>query len=101
MAEKSENLRSELREGNRRLQELEWQSTEVQTALKGFRSELERFTETSPVVGAAAPNNAERLELRIDNLARGVQVIVAALRSLSGDIGHIKRNLSSMANATK
>ncbi|KAJ8970592.1 hypothetical protein NQ314_001125 [Rhamnusium bicolor] len=47
VGEKSAQLTSELREGNRRLQALEYQSAEVQTALEGFRNELGRFTESS------------------------------------------------------
>ncbi|RZC00547.1 techylectin-5B-like, partial [Asbolus verrucosus] len=102
--EKSENLRSELREGSRRLQALEWQSAEVQTALESFRNELGRFTETNrPTYLASSPSNhqLDKLELRVDNLAKGIQLVVAALKGINSDIGTIKGNVTTVVRNTR
>lgn len=103
MAEKSEGVLSELRESNRRLQALELQSAEVQSAIETFKNELGRFMENhnNQQRYATSDGPSNKLELRVDNLAKGVQLVVANVRRINSDIGAVKSNLSAVARNTK
>ncbi|XP_074032964.1 angiopoietin-related protein 1 [Leptinotarsa decemlineata] len=102
--EKSDRLISELREANRRLQALEYQDSEIETALRAFRGELGRFWDSSPPLRSQHEGGQrqvdEKLESRVDTLVKGVQLVVAALRTLNSDIGLVKNNVSSIAVET-
>ncbi|XP_063917415.1 angiopoietin-related protein 7-like [Zophobas morio] len=99
-AEKSDHLNSELQETNRRLHALEWQTTDVHTAVDEFRIQLHHYTQTNQpgTKNGAIPG---QLELKIDNLGKGLQIVVAALRSLRADIWNIRKNVSAIAESTK
>jgi archaellum component FlaC len=102
VAEKSEGVLSELRESNRRLQALELQSAEVQSAIETFKNELGRFMENhnNQQRYATSDGPSNKLELRVDNLAKGVQLVVANVRRINSDIGAVKSNLSAVARNT-
>lgn len=103
VAEKTEGIRSELRETNRRLQALEWQNAETKNALEGFKSEMSRFTEQSRPSFSYAVQQPEnyQLEEKVEKIAKGVQLVVTALRIISVDVSTVKNNLSSIAKNTK
>lgn len=102
VAEKTEGIRSELRETNRRLQALEWQNAEVKNALDGFKSEMSRFTEQSRSTSySVTPSENYQLEEKVEKIAKGIQLVVTALRIISTDVHTIKSNLSSILNNTK
>ncbi|KAJ8924987.1 hypothetical protein NQ315_001152 [Exocentrus adspersus] len=44
--------------------------------------------------------HSDHLESRLDNLVKGVQLVVAALRGVNSDVTWIKKNISSITNAT-
>ncbi|KAJ8954023.1 hypothetical protein NQ318_004316 [Aromia moschata] len=104
VGEKSAQLVSELREGNRRLQAMEFQGAEVESAIEGFRNELGRITEAGRQPSFQQPaeyqRGADKLESRVDNLVKGVQLVVAALRGLNSDIAWVKKNISAIGNVT-
>ncbi|KAF2881484.1 hypothetical protein ILUMI_24682 [Ignelater luminosus] len=103
LVEKLENLRSEVRESTRRLQALEWQSNEAHSTLEGLRVDLNRFAQQIPS-GVQTPSSQHAntlLEQRVDNLAKGIQILVAATRGLTSDINGLKRNITSIANDTR
>ncbi|XP_018564022.1 angiopoietin-related protein 7-like [Anoplophora glabripennis] len=102
LGEKSAHLTSELREGNRRLQALEIQSAEVQTSVEGFRNEMSRIANFGQTVPANYYQQAgvDKMESKISNLVKGMQLVVATLRSLNSDVTWIKKNISSITNAT-
>ncbi|KYB28957.1 Protein scabrous-like Protein [Tribolium castaneum] len=79
-AEQSEHIRSELKESNHRLQTLEWQSDQVETALESLQTELEHQHQQT--------NN-----LQLDNLEKGLQVVVAALRNINSGIDNLRKNI--------
>ncbi|CAH0546074.1 unnamed protein product [Brassicogethes aeneus] len=100
VAEKTENLRSEIREGNRRLQALEYQCAEVHTALDNFKNEINRYAEISQQPQRYVNEDTSRLERRIDNLAKGMQIFAAALKIVTSDVGWISKNISGIVNTT-
>lgn len=102
VAEKSEVIRSELRETGRRMQGLEWQNAEVRTSLDALKGELSRFTEqTHSTHPRYTQNENVKLEEKFDNLVKGVQLVVVAIRSLTFDIHALKTNVSALLNKTE
>lgn len=103
LVEKIENLRGEVRESTRRLQALEWQSNEAHSILEGLRVDLSRFAQQIPAGVQTPPSQHANtlLEQRVDNLAKGIQILVAATRGFTSDINGLKRNITSIANDTR
>ncbi|CAH1155574.1 unnamed protein product [Phaedon cochleariae] len=103
--EKSENLVAELRESSRRIHSLEMHISEVRRIVADFSSELGRTTESNVSTkfqqAPAQRADNEKLEIRIENLSKGIQLVVAALRNLNSDITWVKKNISNIAAETK
>lgn len=99
--EKINNLRSELRESNRRLDWLEGQSKKLQSLLESFRTDFIKFAERS---GQFAPNERkntlDKIEQELAYLTKGTQLLVASLRNVGDDIVSIKNNISHVADIT-
>lgn len=100
-AEKSESLRTELIETNRRLQALEWQSAEVEKALEQFKNELVRFKETPSTSLHSRSQQVDKLESRVDNLAKGIQVAIYALKEIHADFPRLSENITNIAEQNK
>lgn len=67
---------------------------------KGFRNEFNRLTEFGQTV-PANHREEDRLESKMDNVMRGVQLVVATLKILNSDVTWIKKNISSITNVTE
>lgn len=82
---------------------VEWHSTETASALEAVRAELRRFVEHGPqrLTASAASPETEALGVQMENLAMGVKLLVAAVRGVSTDILHIKKNISAIENTTR
>ncbi|XP_044269543.1 techylectin-5B-like [Tribolium madens] len=78
---------SELKESNRRLHALESQNADIETALKALQSEL----------GHVSDQPQPHTNLQIDNLEKGLQVVVAALRNINSGIDNLRKNISEIA----
>ncbi|KAK5640481.1 hypothetical protein RI129_011292 [Pyrocoelia pectoralis] len=104
LVEKLDNIRNDVRDVTRRLQALEWQSAESQATFDTFRSDISRISQqvSSPSVQQQQPQTVSpQLEARIDNLGKGLQLLVAATRGLTSDVNGLKRNVSILANDTR
>lgn len=95
----SGTILSELRENNRRLQELERRTAEAATASEQLHAEIVRYTERAPQQSAELPT--EDIQQQLKHLSKGVELLVAAVRNVANVIAGVKRNLSHVANNTK
>lgn len=99
--EKIDNLRSELRESNRKLEELEKKNTELRSLLELFRTDFAKITER---VGQSAPtekqSTLDAIEHQLAYLLKGTQLLVASVRNIGNDIASIRKNMSHVADAT-
>ncbi|XP_044751545.1 angiopoietin-related protein 7-like [Coccinella septempunctata] len=105
-AERGEALKSELRENNRRLQALEWQNSEVVTAIEGFKNEMSRLVaiEHNPVSRAGYDDkNGEIMELKekIESLSKGIHLAIAAIKLNNAELKSLKQDLISVRNNTE
>lgn len=101
VAEKVEVIRSDLRETNRRLRNLEEQSAQTQSALDLVGVELSRLTQQLGQSGPAPIIQGHpKLDDKIDHLGKGIGVVLSALRMISSDISSVKNNISGIADAT-
>nr|CAH7743169.1 unnamed protein product [Callosobruchus chinensis] len=99
VAEKSDRLANELKESNYKLQAIELQEEEIRNAIEGLRGEMNKVDDqlwTEEQRGA--PN--DKLVARMVSLEAGLKLIFAALRSLTGDVSAIKRNISAVLSTT-
>lgn len=102
VAEKSEVIRSELRDAIRRMQSLEWQNAEVRSSLDGLKGEISRFTEQSHTRYVEGNQNENiKLGEKYDSLVKGVQLVVAAIRGLISDVNTLKTNIAVLLNKTE
>lgn len=105
VAEKAENVRSELKENGRILQALEWQNAEAHSELERLRAEIARFIEYAPTQHFASQathtDKMVKIEQQLAHLSKGTQLLVASVRNVASDIAYIKKNLSHVANNTK
>lgn len=108
VAEKSEGIRTELRDLIRRMQSLEWQNAEVRTSLDVLKNEINRLIEQprTPNYNIEGNNRDHgddnvKLEQKYDHLIRGVQLAVAAIRGLTFDVNGLRANISALLNKTE
>lgn len=99
--EKINNVHSELREGNRRLDRLESQSEKLQSLMESFRTDFAKFAELSGQFALSERKNTlNKLEHELAYLTKGTQLLVASLRNVGNDIASIKNNISHVADIT-
>lgn len=106
IAENAENFRSELSENNKRLQILEGQNAETRSALERLYADtarsIQQSSQQSTLPLATRHNDKiEKIQKQLEHLSLGTQLLVTAVRNVSNDIEHIKKNLSHVANNTK
>ncbi|CAH1987425.1 unnamed protein product [Acanthoscelides obtectus] len=99
VAEKTDRLVNELKDGNHKLQAIELQEEEIRNAIEGLRSEMNNAGgQVWQDEQRDAPS--DKLAARIANLEISIKVVLAALRSLTGDVAGIRRNISAILAAT-
>lgn len=111
LVEKLDNIRNDVREVTRRIQALEWQTGESQAVFESFRADLSRISQQistpsaqpqpPPPQEAPSSGTSPQLEARVDNLAKGVQILIAATRALTSDVFGLKKNVSLLLNDTR
>ncbi|KAB0792370.1 hypothetical protein PPYR_07066 [Photinus pyralis] len=111
LVEKLDNIRNDLRDFSNRIQELELKFSDSQAVFEGFRGDLNRIyqqistpsTQTQPPPPREPPSSgtSSQLEPRVENLAKGVQILIAATRALTSDVFGLKKNVSLLLNDTR
>lgn len=97
--ENSEKIKSELRETNVRLQNLEWQNAEAHSLLETLKAEMQRLQQPHQSLPIQRDNH--KLETRVDTLTKGVKIMIAAMRALNGDFAYIRNNITKLTNQTE
>uniref|UniRef100_A0A1Y1L3J5 Fibrinogen C-terminal domain-containing protein n=1 Tax=Photinus pyralis TaxID=7054 RepID=A0A1Y1L3J5_PHOPY len=111
LVEKVDNVRMDLRGFSRKLQELEWKYSEYEKTLETYQGDVSRIheqistpsTQTQPPPPREPPSSgtSSQLEPRVENLAKGVQILIAATRALTSDVFGLKKNVSLLLNDTR
>ncbi|XP_018319930.1 techylectin-5B-like [Agrilus planipennis] len=98
-AERLESLRIDIKETNRRLQALEWQGADAHAKIDNIKNDLS--TLSSADGKKSCELDQAKLQTKTENLSKGIQLLVANMRSLNVDIGAIRSNLSFLADNTR
>ncbi|KAK9881434.1 hypothetical protein WA026_016320 [Henosepilachna vigintioctopunctata] len=103
-AERSESVKSELRENNRRLQALEWQNADVGSAIESLKNELSRFTSSGQISysrPSSEDKDVENLNEKLEVLSKGIHLAVAAIKLNNVELKSMKQDLASVTNNTR
>nr|CAI5868201.1 unnamed protein product [Callosobruchus analis] len=99
VVEGSDRLAKEMKDSNYKLQAIELQEEEIRNAIEGLRGEMSKVDgQLWSEEQRDAPN--DKLVARLVGLETSLKLIFAALRSLTGDVSAIKRNISAVMSTT-
>ncbi|XP_024944226.1 fibrinogen-like protein 1 isoform X2 [Cephus cinctus] len=111
--ERAENIRSELREISRRVQQLDWQSSKVESLLDTLKEDTTFLRQSfdqlrSTVTISSANTNLKYIanealvetQNKFQILQMSVQVIRSSIVDVSNEISLLKLNVSKIANST-
>ncbi|XP_063218342.1 angiopoietin-related protein 2-like [Bacillus rossius redtenbacheri] len=105
--EKHEAVRTELREVTRRVQQLDWQSSKMEGAVEGVRSDMAGLKHGQDLLrgmhgtDARTPTLAqEETHSKLQMLAVSIYSVRGALGVMQEDIAAVKKNVSVLTNTT-